>query len=74
MRVFTENEIEKYLEYMDKNVLPLSELEGRCHMCGRFLKDVKLPEGPERKVTCLECRDFFQESFEELIEMGELRI
>ena len=42
-------------------------------MCGRPLKEVDLPEGPERKVVCLKDRDFFVEQYEELLDMGEIQ-
>ena len=45
---------------------------GQCFICGRILTDVELPKGPEKRVTCLEDRDYFVELFEELIEMGEM--
>lgn len=72
MRTFSEREIEDYLEYMDKNIIDLEEILGRCFTCGSPLDTVKLPDGPEKKVVCLGCRDSFVEQFEELLEDGEL--
>ena len=69
---FSDADIERYVEYTDKNVLPKEELLGRCFVCGVELDEVKLPEGPEKQIVCLNDRYYFVESFEELVEMGEL--
>jgi len=71
MRTFSEKEIENYMKYVDENIIDLEEIIGRCFMCGQKLDEVELPNGPEKKVTCKECRDFFVEQFEEAEEMGE---
>lgn len=70
MEKFTEEQIDNYLKWTDENVLPLEELLGRCHTCGEFLNEVALPEGPERKVVCLKDREYFIESYEEIVEFG----
>lgn len=72
MRTFTEDEIEKWIDYTDKNVLPKEEFLGKCHQCGRELKDVELPEGPEKKIVCLNCREHFVLGYEELKEWGDI--
>lgn len=69
---FSEADIERYVEYIDKNVLSKEELLGRCFTCGAELDEVELPEGPEQKVVCLKDRDSFVEEIKELVEMGEL--
>lgn len=71
-RVFTEEEISKYMDYVDKEVLELEEILGRCFQCGRPLDEVELPEGPERKVVCLKKREDFVAEYEELIKEGIL--
>ena len=68
MREFTEEEIEKWIDYTDKNVLPKEEFLGRCHQCGDFLVNLELPEGPEKKIVCLKDREKFVGDFEELAE------
>lgn len=68
MREFTEEEIEKWIDYTDKNVLPKEEFLGRCHQCGEFLVNLELPEGPEKKIVCLKDRENFVSDFEELAE------
>ncbi|WP_373747908.1 hypothetical protein [Kaistella sp.] len=73
MRTFTEKQIEEYINYTDENVISKEEVLGQCFMCGRPLKEVDLPEGPERKVVCLKDRDFFVEQYEELLDMGEIQ-
>lgn len=73
MRNFTKVEVEKYLKWTDENVLPLEEVEGRCHICGKFLGDVELPKGPEKKVVCLKDRQYFVESYEEAVNSGEIQ-
>jgi len=72
MRKFSEQEIEKYINYSDENVLPKEEFLGRCIACGRFLNEVELPEGPERQVICLDDRDYFVEHYDSLIDLGEI--
>lgn len=72
MRKFSEQEIEKYINYSDENVLPKEEFLGRCIACGRFLNEVELPEGPERQVICLDDRDYFVEQYDNLIDLGEI--
>ena len=74
MKIFSEADIEKYLKYTDENVLPTEEILGQCFICGQKLNEVELPEGPEKQVICLKDRDYFVESFEELVEMGELKL
>lgn len=73
MREFTEEEIEKWIDYTDKNGLPKEEFLGRCHQCGDFLVNLELPEGPEKKIVCLKDRENFVSNFEELeeLEKGE---
>lgn len=73
MRVFTEKNIKDYMKYVDKNVIELDEVLGRCFQCGEFLDEVELPEGPESKVVCLDNREDFVRDYEELIEMDELK-
>ena len=68
MREFTEEEIEKWIDYTDKNVLPKEEFLGRCHQCGDFLVNLELPEGPEKKIVCLKDLEKFVSDFEELAE------
>lgn len=65
MRLFTEKEINEYLNYLDKNVLSLQEALGMCFICGKSLDEVELPDGPEKKAVCLKDRDYFIESFKE---------
>lgn len=72
MRNFSENDVERFINHQDENVLPKEEFLGRCFACGAFLVEVELPEGPEKKVVCLKDRDFFVERFEESEEDGEL--
>lgn len=72
MRTFTEEEIEKYYEYAIHLVGSEEDIEGRCNECGRYLNEVESPEGPEKKVVCLECREGFVEGFKILEEMGEI--
>lgn len=72
MRNFSELEIEKWLDVMDENVLEREELLGRCFACGKELAVVELPDGPEKKVVCLNHRDHFVENFEEWEEEGQL--
>lgn len=48
------------------------DIAGKCHQCGRELNEVELPEGLENKVVCLDFRDNFVESFDELVEWREL--
>lgn len=74
MREFSEADIEKYLKYTDENVVPTEELLGQCFICGIKLNEAELPEGPEKQVVCLKDRDYFVESVEELIEMGEFKL
>lgn len=74
MRIFSETDIEKYLEYTDENILSREELLGQCFICGQKINEVELPEGPEKQVVCLKDRDYFVKTVEELIEMGELEL
>lgn len=73
MRIFTKKEIENWIEYTDENVLKKEDFLGRCHICGEFLENLELPEGPEKKIVCLKDRDYFVEGYEELIEFGEIK-
>ncbi|MGC7597695.1 hypothetical protein ACP2X0_10920 [Staphylococcus epidermidis] len=68
MRNFSEKEIEKYIQFVDENMIDISEIQGQCHMCGKTLKDLKLPKGPEKKVVCLNDLNIFIETIEELEE------
>lgn len=70
MRVFTDAQVAAYLKWTDENVLPLEEISGRCHVCGEFLNELDLPEGPEREFVCIKDRDYIVDSYEELIEWG----
>lgn len=72
LREFTEEDIEKWIDYTDKNVLPKEEFLGRCHQCGELLENLELPEGPEKKIVCLNNREHFVLDFEELEEWGEI--
>lgn len=72
MRTFTQGDIGKYLEYVDREVVPLEEIEGHCHQCGVLLAEVPLSDGPEAAVTCLDCLEAFIANFIELEETGEL--
>lgn len=63
MRQFTKEEIKKYLEYTNKNIIPLKEVLGTCFICGIPLDQLELPEGPEKQVVCLKDRSYFVESF-----------
>jgi len=72
MRKFSEVEVENWIKNQDENVLSKEEFLGRCFACGEFLSELELPEGPEKKVVCLEDRDFFVEQYEELKEMEEI--
>lgn len=70
MRVFTEEGVNKYLEYVDEWVIPVEELEGHCHHCGVLLIDTKLPDSPLSKVCCLNCIETFTEYIEDIEEEG----
>lgn len=74
MRIFSEADIEKYLKYVDENVVPVEDTLGRCFICGVTLDEAELPEGPEKKVVCLKNRDYFVETIEGLVEDGELKL
>lgn len=63
MRQFTNEEIKKYLEYTNENIIPLQEVLGKCFICGVPLDQLELPEGPEKQVVCLKDRSYFVESF-----------
>lgn len=63
MRQFTNEEIKKYLEDTNENVIPLQEVLGKCFICGIPLDQLELPEGPEKQVVCLKDRSYFVESF-----------
>lgn len=65
---FNENDIEKYIKFVDENMIEIGEIEGHCHSCGKLLDEIDLPEGPEKKVVCLNCLDWFIEQYEELEE------
>lgn len=67
---FTKEEIEKYQEYTYKYILPKDEIDGHCYQCGEFLKDVELPEGPEKEVVCLGCLNDFTTNYLEQKEQG----
>lgn len=67
-RKFNENDIEKYIKHVDENLVEIGELEGHCHMCGKILDEIDLPEGSEKKVACLNCLYLFIEQYEELEE------
>lgn len=64
MRQFTNEEIKKYLEDINENVIPLQEVLGKCFICGIPLDQLELPEGPENQVVCLKDRSYFVESFD----------
>lgn len=70
MEKFTEKQVEKYIKWTDKNVLSKEEFLGRCTICGDFLDELELPEGAERKVVCLKDRDYFIESYKEVVDFG----
>ncbi|CAM3352176.1 hypothetical protein [Nosocomiicoccus ampullae] len=72
MRIFTEEEIEKWIDYTDEEVLPKEEFLGRCFACGEFLNTVELPEGPEKKIVCLRDRGYFIDQYEFLVKDGEI--
>lgn len=72
MRTFTLDDLDKYLEYVDREVVPLEEIEGHCHQCGALLDKVPLSDGPESAVACLDCLDAFIADFRELEECGKL--
>lgn len=72
MRTLTQDDITKYLDYIDRKIVPLEEIEGHCHQCGELLDEVPLSDGPEAAVTCLDCLDAFIANFKELEESGEL--
>lgn len=72
MRNFTEEETEKWIDYTDKNVLPKEEFLGKCYQCGELLKNLELPEGPEKRIVCLKHREDFVVDYEELEEWGEI--
>lgn len=74
MRTFSDTDIEKYLEYVNENVLPIEEILGQCFTCGLKLNEVELPEGPEKQVVCLKDHDYFVQEIKELSEMGELKL
>lgn len=63
MRQFTNEEIKKYLEYTNENIIPLQEVLGKCFICGIPLDQLELPEDPEKQVVCLKDRSYFVESF-----------
>lgn len=68
MKKFSEDDIEKYLQYTNDNMISIEEVLGRCFICGELLDEVELPDGPEKKVTCLKDRDYFVELYEEMEE------
>ncbi|HGO3756910.1 hypothetical protein AAFL23_12145 [Staphylococcus lugdunensis] len=68
MRNFSEKEIDKYIKFVDEEMIDISEIQGQCHICGKPLKDLKLPKGPEKKVVCYNDLDVFIETIEELEE------
>lgn len=72
MRSFTEKEIEKYYAFAIDVVGDEKDIAGRCTSCGRELYEVELPAGPEKKVTCLDCREYFESEFEVLEEIGDI--
>lgn len=72
MRHFSELDVERWIKVMDENVLPKEDFLGRCFVCGKDLAELELPDGPEKKVVCLNDRDDFVGSFEEWEETGEL--
>lgn len=72
MRNFTELDVERWIKVTDENVLPKEDFLGRCFACGKNLSEVELPDGPEKKVVCLNNRDYFVENFEEWEEEGQL--
>lgn len=69
---FTEEDIEKYLKYVNEHVIEIEEILSRCHQCGQDLNKIKLPIGPEKKVVCTSDREHFMVEFIGLVECGVL--
>lgn len=72
LRQFTEEEIEKWIDYTDENVLPREEFIGRCYVCGENLINLVSSEGPEKEIVCFKDREYFVSDFEELEEWGKV--
>ena len=75
MRQFTNEDIKKYLEYTNENIIPLQEVLGKCFICGIPLDQLdllELPEGPEKQVVCSKDRSYFVESFNSYENADEL--
>ncbi len=72
MSKYTEEDIQKYLKYVDENVIELEEIEGLCHACGKPLEDVELPNGPEKKVVCINDVDYFEESYQGMLDFYDM--
>lgn len=72
MSNYTEEDIQKYLKFVDENMIELEEIQGQCHICGKLLKDLELPNGPENKVVCLKDVDSFEESYQEMLDFYDI--
>ncbi|MHC5372161.1 hypothetical protein ACYSNU_00010 [Enterococcus sp. LJL120] len=68
----TEEDIAKYIDYVDTNLIDIEQVIGHCFFCGEYLNQVELPTGPERRVVCAKDRDSFVKYFEELKDEGEI--
>ncbi|WP_203268945.1 hypothetical protein [Streptococcus uberis] len=62
----TDELINRYIEYTDKYVIEKKFTEGKCHICGKFLDEVKLPIGIEKSICCNNCRDVL---FEQILQI-----
>ncbi|WP_436937337.1 SAP domain-containing protein [Staphylococcus xylosus] len=74
-RKFTENEVEKYLNYVNDHLIDVNDhgIKGHCHCCGKILNEATLPEGPEKRVVCLNCTDWFEEEYVFQVEEGLIK-
>lgn len=74
-RKFTENEVEKYLNYVNDHLIDVNDdgIKGHCHCCGKILNEVTLPEGPEKRVVCLNCTDWFEGEYGLQVEEGLIK-
>lgn len=70
MRTFTNEQIDEYIVYACEHILEQNEFIGKCVICGCMLSELNLPNGPEKKVVCLNDREFFVEEYNELIKLG----